>query len=187
MNLNKENLTDKSERAAVKSLLELSQKENFCENYAMESGFDVWINKKQPLRPKNSNISKPLQQRPLTAQGKPPRANKISAKVPAEKSNPIQAEPQTLSLPIVSPVPPCSHTPLMHFIRPPMLNALKVRSKSLKEEDKRRRSIDHLHASKETNLNFRKKMIKYKLLSNNCLLQTYRTEGLKLITMPRPL
>ena len=173
----------------MKILLELSQKENSFDNYAVESGLDAWINKKQPLRQKNANISKPLAQRPLTAQGKPPRAHKVSVKaqVQTEKATTSHTVPKSLPLPTISPVPQGIHTTLLHFIRPPILNDLKMRSKSLKEENNQRSSSENLHGSRDINLSFRRKMMKYKLLGGNALLKTYKTEGLKLITMPRPL
>ena len=177
MDLNKENSFPGSEKAAVKTLLELSQKEM---NYELgsEKDIDAWVvNKPQNMIKKS--IFKNNGQRPATSMSKPPRSLKIQTKV--QKNESFDYKLTNLLLPIVSLNPPSSNVRI-NFIRPPI--SAKIRSSSSKDKETRRKSVESVSLSRDVNFSFRKKMMKYKIFKD--LFNNSKPEGLKLITMPRP-
>ena len=63
MNLNTGNLSERSEKAAIKTLLEISQKENLYENTHTDSEVNSWI-RKNPLGIIKNNCPNQIKQRP---------------------------------------------------------------------------------------------------------------------------
>lgn len=174
MNLNLEKGLERSEKAAVRTLLELSQKENLFEKDPEHPGLDSWVMQKKPLPVEKSiNLIASLQ-RPLSALGKPPRTQRIPLRPLVHKSETTRIEQKNLFLPVVSPVPP--HNPQLTTMKPPIL---KIRSQSLKQ----RKSSEALYIIHDIDIHFRRKMKKYKIFKENY--SQDRPEGLKLITMPR--
>jgi hypothetical protein len=199
MNLGKENCCKGSEKAAIKTLIELSQTENNAESYNCDKSMQGWtssdsLNKKQT---KHSAT-----QRPVSALGKPP-ISKLQYKSLNQKSENSKTETKSLLesksfnqkpeksktdhksllIRITSPTPPESNA-LLHFIKPPIPIIIYPRSKSVKDEQTRRKSIDYVHITKEINFTFRRKMRKYKIIRYPSI--ESKNEGLNLITMPRP-
>ena len=181
MNLNTGNLSERSEKAAIKTLLEISQKENLYENTHTDSEVNSWI-RKNPLGIIKNNCPNQIKQRPSTALGKPPRVNKVIIRHSIYKNETSSSDHKHVLLPVVSPIPP-AHNILMNFIKPPIPNKLKLRSKSLKEEENHKKLSESIHIIKDINLNFRRNMVKYKLYKEYSINES--SEGLKLINMPR--
>lgn len=149
----------KSEREAIKTLLEVSHKENLLPNSNSDSEIDPWF-LKEPFRKITNLPPKVPRARATSVVGKPPRSAKILNKVPTPKAETPSLESRNLIMPIISLIPPTSKTPL-HFIKPPVPNFLKSRSRSFRSDSEYKRPIENGCVLRDISIAFRKKMVKF--------------------------
>lgn len=172
----KDTLQVKSEKAATKSLIEISQKENYYDSGNSDNELDAWVYKKPQNPQKSQQPPKPLSVRPSTSLGKPPRSSRIEEKSLNKPEIPKHKNllPKRICL-----VPPVTQS---FCLKPPVQFKLQIRSSSLKSENVKKVSLDRTHTN-EINFTFRRKMLKYKLLRSS--LDKEKNEKLSLINFPK--
>ncbi|OMJ95185.1 hypothetical protein SteCoe_1564 [Stentor coeruleus] len=153
-----------SEREAIKTLLEESRKENLNPNPISNSDIDPWVLKK-PLRKIQNLLPKVHKSKAINIITKPPRSarifNKTPTPIPIPKIETPTFEARNLIIPVISLLPPTSKTPL-NYIKPPIPNFLKSRSRSFKlERENKKKSIDSSSALRDTSVEFKRKMDKF--------------------------
>lgn len=152
----------KSEREAIKTLLDESQKENLMPNPNSDSEIYPWV-LKEPLRKITNHPPKFQNSRAISIISKPPRSARIFNKTPTPTPKTVTPafEARNLVMPVISLLPPTSKTPL-NYIKPPIPNFLKSRSRSFKLERKsKRKSIDSTSALRDASVEFKRKMDKF--------------------------
>lgn len=165
---------NKSDTAATKCLIEISQKENYYDSGNSDNELDAWVYKK-PQKPMQN--TKPLSTRPSTALGKPPRSTKPDKR---SSNKPEIPKPKNLIPSRVYLAPPVKRS---FSSKPPIEFNLQIRSSSLKSEAKvKKSSFDRTHTN-DINFTYRRKMLKYKLLRQS--LDKEKNEGLNFLNFPR--
>lgn len=156
----KENWKVKSEKEAIKNLIEISQKENYYDSGNSDNELDAWIYSKLEKKPKTKvSSTKPLAPRPSTALGKPPR---VSSRFESKSFKNHQLK--YLMAKRIYIVAPTGHS---NSMKPPIINNFEPRSSSLKNERNISKVLIEKNPTNDINFNYRRKMIKYRLLRHS--------------------
>lgn len=172
----KENWKEKSEKAAIKSLIEISQKENYYDSGNSDNELDAWVYSKIDKKDKTKvSNAKPLAPRPSTAAGKPPR---VTSRPESRSSKDHQS--RDFMVKRICIVAPTCHS---NSMKPPVLNRFAPRSSSLKNDQDYSKASFERNLTNDINFNYRRKMIKYRLCKDT--IEKDKREGLSLITFPK--
>jgi hypothetical protein len=167
---------EKSEKAAIRSLIEISQKENFYDSGNSDNELDPWVYCRNQEKKVNVNVKKkPLATRPSTATGKPPRStSRHESRFVKDNKN------KSSMVKRICLVAPTGQTFIM---KPPIPNRYGARSTSLRNERENFKSSIERNPSNDINFSFRRKMNKYRLFRES--FEKEKREGLSLINFPR--